>query len=1041
MKRNLNQKTRHHVRWRHLLFSALLSMIVFCGQAQTIQITGTVSDANTKEPIPGASVFVKGNAKNGTVTNIEGKFTLNVNGQDETLVVSFVGYKAFETLILSKSQFEILLESDSQNIDELVVTALGIKREKKALGYSVGEVNSESITKSRESNVLTALSGKVAGVTINSTSSQPGSTASILIRGNNSVSFNSAPLMVIDGVPFQNNDFGGDVSTGESGSTAVDLDPSNIESVSVLKGAAASALYGSMAGNGAIIITTKSGKLNTAPEITYSHNSSFDNIYEIPLQKKWAQGGFNYTTGEYEYYDGEILKTSGSWGPRISTSPGLKYYDRWKVFKTGYSNENSINVRGGTEKAVYSFNLSQLSQNGVLEPLTFKRYSFATNFSYSVTNKLTFNASFSFTHSNNDRLFEGWSNSAFMNTLLASPNSWNPNPMYDASGNLRLYRGGGRNPYLWVLKNQIREISRDRFIPTIGFEYKVLPNLRLTAKLSIDSYDNIRKDKQAMSIYDAYNGTYNYSSDNSVQYNTDIILFYDKKITEDFSLNLLAGYNLIDSRDNYSEIKGTDFINDKVYKLSNCQTQTPTEGYSQDRSVSVYGQATVSYKSLLYYTFTGRNDWTSTLPVKNNRYFYPSHSLGFVFSELIPKNSILTFGKARLSYSIVGNDMPAYYCNPSWGKTWTSWSGFEFPFNGMIGYSRSTTAINPDIENERYYELEFGLETKFLNNRLGFEVSLYNKRSDNQIMYTQLAQSTGYDGMYDNLGKIRNRGVELLFTGSPIKTRNFEWEISINWAANRSKVISLTESGDPIDYNGIGYAVVGQPLPVFYGYGFLRDENGNMVIQDDPASSDFGYPILDDSKKKIFGKLEPDWSGGIRNTLSYKNITFSMFVDMRFGGHVFNGSDSYLSYYGMTETQENRPEDNVYVAPGVGGHIDGSGNLVTSGKNTNECYYSKLWQNYMGLSSESFIQKSDFVKLREVSLSYTLPDNLVKKLKVVKGLSISFSGRNLWRWVDKSFTGSDPEGANYASSNNQGGYFYYMFPATKTYSFGLTAKF
>ncbi|MGE0077849.1 MAG: SusC/RagA family TonB-linked outer membrane protein [Bacteroidales bacterium] len=1037
------KKNRQLAKWGTLLLCTMLFFVAFSTKAQTVPISGTVTDASTGMSIPGASVYVKG-TQNGTSTDIDGKFTLNTTANDKILVVSFMGYTTKEVEIVG-AIYSIELEPETMNLEEVVVTALGIKREKKALGYSVGEVNSESITNSRESNVVSALSGKVAGVVINTSSTQPGSAASIMIRGNSSISFNSTPLMVIDGVPFINSDFGGDVSFGETGNTAVDLDPSNIESISVLKGAAASALYGSMAGNGVIIINTKSGKLNSAPEITFSHTSSFDKIYEIPLQKKWSQGSFNSATGVYEYMDGETQKTSASWGPRISSTPGAKYYDRWNVFETGYSQENSLNVRGGTEKATYAFNVSQLHQQGVLEPLTFDRYSITTNFTYAVNEKLTLNASMGFTNSSNDRLFEGYSNSSFMNTLLSSPNTWNPDPLYDSDGVLRLYRGGGRNPYKWVLKNQIREITRNRFMPTVGFEYKIIPGMRLTAKLSIDSYNNIRKDKQAMSIYDMYNGTYNVYENTANLYNTDIILFYDKKINDAFTVNMLAGYNLNASKDNFTEVVGTDFILDKVYNTNNCQTLTPNEGYSKDRSISAYGQATVSYKNMLYYTFTGRNDWTSSLPIKNNSYFYPSHSLGFVFSELLKEIQFLNFGKARLSYSVVGNDMAAYYCNPSWGKTWTGWSKFAFPFNGVSGYSRSTTALNPDIANERYYELEFGLETKMFNNRLGLEVSLYKKHSDNQIMFTQLAESTGYDGLYDNVGKIKNRGIELLITGTPIKTKDFEWNVAINWSKNVSEVVRLTETGDPIQYTE-AWAVEGKPLPIFYNYGFLRDKSGNIVVSDvEDASTGYtpvGYPIIDYNKKKNLGKAEPDWSGGIRNTFTYKNITLSAFIDMRFGGHIFNGSESYLSYYGMSKSEENRPDNNIYTFKGVAGHYAADGvSAETTGKNTNTCEYQKLWQNYMGSTVETFIQKSDFVKLREISLSYQLPQNIIKRMGFIKGISLNFTGRNLWRWVDDDFTGADPEGSNYASSNNFGGYSFYMFPSTKTYSFGLTAKF
>jgi len=417
---------------------------------------------------------------------------------------------------------------------------------------------------------------------------------------------------------------------------------------------------------------------------------------------------------------------------------------------------------------------------------------------------------------------------------------------------------------------------------------------------------------------------------------------------------------------------------------------------------------------------------------------YPSTSLAYIFSEMMSDKHILSFGKVSLSYSEVGNAPGAYSNSFSQTVPWLGWSGFQLPYNGTTGFFPSTTALNPNLQAEKSKQLEFNLDTKFLDNRIGLEASIYKGWSDNQIMSVNLEESSGYSNALMNIGEIQKKGIELMLTATPVKTKDFSWDIAFNWAKNSTKVIKLGLNGDPISLAYDLYAVEGESFPVIYGNAYLRDASGNMVIDDDPGSSSYGYPVQTNDRK-VLGKVEADWLGGMRNTFTYKNFTLGAFIDMRVGGYIESGTDSYLRFYGLTVATENRPDNNMFVMDGVKGHYDENGNVVLGGKNDAEVRYDIYWKSWANL--ETIVQKSDFIKLREVSLYYAFPKPVLDKMKVVRALSIGFIGRNLWHKYDKSFTGADPEASNFGDNSAQQGLSWYMFPSTKTYTFKLSVTF
>jgi TonB-linked SusC/RagA family outer membrane protein len=993
--------------------------------AQRVTVTGKVTDINN-QPLPGVSVVVKGTTS-GTTTGVDGTYGISATSGDAVLTFSFIGYNPQEIPVGGKTVINVTLAESSQLLQEVVVTALGIRSEKKALGYATAKVDAGEISAVKATNnFVNALSGKVAGVQISSTSSQPGSGTRIIIRGGSSITGNNQPLFVVNGVPF-------DAANGGSSSGLADIDPNSIESLSILKGAAASALYGSSASNGVVLITLKSGSFDSKPVVTFSHSSSFDKIYEIPLQNKWAQGYWNTGTSAWVYVNGETSKSSQSFGPRIADVPGAVNYDRWKIFNTGYASENNLSVTGGTSQASYYVSFGNLNNQGVLDPMKFTRNTINANTTFKFTPKLTVSSNVMYSKQGGTRLAEDVSNSAFMNTFLASPLTWNPNPLSDASGNLRLFRGGGRDPYNWVLQASGSEFERDRLAGTVSIEYAILPSLKFRSVTGISttsSNSNNHFDKGGIQVTEGY---YNTSESFSRDLESTEMLTYDKKFG-DFSVTAMVGHNIVENNWRGSNFDGTGLVIPSLYNTSNVAGYTSSAYKGTYRSYSYFGEARVGYKSMLYYTLSGRSDRASSIA---NSYFYPAHSIGFVFSELIPNKDILSFGKIRASYAKVGSPAGAYVTNTVLSTA--GGLGVKWPFNGQMSYLEPSTYPNPLLTNEFKSEIELGTELKFYQDRLGIDFAYYHNWSKNQIIWEQLLSSTGYTGGTINIGGITHKGVELSINGSPVKTTNFSWDVILNWSKDNSMVDKLGANNEPIDVGSSGTAIVGQPFPVIYGTGFLRDDKGRLVLDDNPGSS-LGRPMSDDRSSVILGKIAPDWIGSLRNTLSYKGISFTAQLDVLKGGLMYSQDDHYLTYYGMAKHQENRPDNNMITFDGVMGHYDaGTGQVVVTSETPVPTSYSLYWQNVCQWVTEDNLMPKDYIKLRELLVSYELPKEIAGKL-YMKGLSVSFAGRNLWRKFKKGFEGPDTE-INTNGIDNGNAYFTYSFPAVKTYSITLTAKF
>jgi len=763
--------------------------------------------------------------------------------------------------------------------------------------------------------------------------------------------------------------------------------------------------------------------------ISYKGSVGWDNIIPQRYQKKYGQGV------DGEYYDGETRKTSLVWGPRLDTTD-LPTYNHYDFFRQGITTDHSLSFQGSSDKTTYFASISQFNQKGTVPHNEFGRTSFMAKYNAQLTDRLSLSAKITYVRSENDRLPEGNSLSTIMWTILCGPITYNFDPAVDEDGDQRLYRTPLRNNPYWLAENTRFEETRDRFMPNFGLDYQFTDWLKLSAKAGIDQYSSLDKYWENAGIRGTYpDGRLDETSRVYREFNSDIILSANKTFG-DLSTILLVGNNINTQYYQYQRVQGSAFIIPGFYHLDNATSHTTTEGSSFYRMYSYYGQAEIGYKSMLYATLTGRNDWSSTLPADNNSYFYSSASLGFVFTELLePIQEILPFGKLRLSIAQVGNDAPLYAtqtahikANPGDGQR----GNIDYPFNGQGSYLETNIMGNPELKPEISTEYEIGADLRFLDNRINLDFAYYDKVSKNQIFRAPIASETGFVNRLINAGEISNKGVEIQFNVIPVKTDDFGWEINLNWGKNKNKVVSLADDVESIRLAGFTSPGIfirqGEAYGVIWGSRYARNEEGKVIIDDDPESYYYGMPVTDDDLGPI-GYTTPDWVGGLRNTVSWKGISVSALIDMRKGGDLMNLDENYTSFYGTSIKTEDR-EHPVIFQDAVKA-TDGAANDI-------EVDPATFYQTMTDIN-EFYIQKGEFIKLREVSISYSLPKDLLSKVKI-QSAYISVSGRNLWMKTDDSFTGSDPEQSLYGSGNGQG-FLSFNMPSTKGWNITLNLTF
>lgn len=1078
-----------------LLFALLGLISLHEARGQDRVISGKVTSDEDGTTIPGVAVSAKGTVK-ATLTDMDGNFKLTIPSNTKALLFYLVGMKTQEVPLGATDNVDVKMKADVLKLDEVVVTAIGIKKEKKALGYSTQVIGGESMTKAGQSNALTALSGKVSGLQVISSSGSPGGSVALRLRGATSITGINEPLLVIDGVEFDNTmnatgnpDDGANrllESVGNS-NRAIDINPEDIESINVLKGPAAAALYGSRGANGAIIITTKKGSSGDGMiHVAYSTNQSWETVNKLPeLQNKFVKGSGG---GIASYKSG----SSGSWGANgdtlywdpnqttpfnqngeligataaASNSNAIKFkpFDNLdQFFRLGHTSEHNIAVSGGNENASVRFSISALDQKGVVPESDYKRYSAKLSAQGNLTNKLSVSGSVTYTNSGGRRVQQGSNLSGLMLDLLRTPISFdNSNGSDDPKnasafmfddGTQRNYRGGGGydNPYWTINQNPFKD-RVDRMFGVAQTDFKATSWLTFTSRLGTDFYTDSRKQIIAINSRlfpggKIYKNNYFYR-----HLNSDLYATLAGNLTQDIKATLVIGNNLFSKFTTADFVQGSNLNFADFSNISVANDIIARESSTKFRTSGYYGSGTLDYKSYLFLTLTAREDVISSLPKGDRSQFYPSANLSWIFTENILKgNKILPYGKIRAAYVKAAKYPDAYSINNYYDQTfyndgWTS--GSSFPITTVDGGSSSSVVgfTNGDVlgggsrlGSEITSSYEFGTELKFFQNRAGIDFTYYYGKSKDDILNVPIPGSTGYKEQIRNSANITNKGEEIILYVSPIETKDFKWTITLNWSQNKSMVNDLAEGVNEVHLGGFEgsgiYAVKGQPLGSIYGTRWLRDGNGNVVINDDPTSSDYGYPIQD-AQVGVIGNVMPKWIGGINNLISYKGISLSALIDIKKGGDIWNGTRGALNFFGMSKETETRNDN--FTFDGVKGHLDADGNLVTSGT-TNDVNVVRDQTYYQGIGSgfggptEQFVEDGTYVKLREVALSYELSKNLLKKTPF-KAASLSLIGRNLW--IHTKYKGVDPETSLSGASNSQG-MDYFNMPGTRSIGFSL----
>lgn len=1040
------------------------------GQAKTI--TGTVKGPDG--PVPGASVVEKG-TKNGTATGPEGQYSITVSGDDAVLVYSALGLTSTERSVSGKNTINVTLKATSEQLEEAVVTALGITREKKSLGYAVSTVSGDDVKRSGSQNVIQSLSGKAPGIQVTGSGGTPGASSKILIRGNATFTGQNQPLIVVDGVPIDNTTtqttagdfpFNQNLSGVNNANRAIDINPDDIESVTVLKGPAAAALYGARAGNGAILYTTKRGKLGQGKTlgITVSQEVTLNQVNKLPeLQDTYAQGvgggtpqgdaAATYITADpgadntWGTADDGSSGTSSSWGPSIASLPNIEAVDNpGNFFQTGVTSNTNVSISGGTDRSSVRLSLGYLSDQGMIPNTNYDRFSVRLTADTKLSDKVKVGGTVNYINSNQTAVQNGSNLAGIMLGLMRAPASYdlaNPGYQYD-NGIQRTYFLFYDNPYFTAYENPFT--SRiNRVLGNVYGNYQATDWLSFNYKVGIDAYSDFRRQIYAISSWGddiGSVGQVNLNSLSNVDFYQDFIARVNFDINEDWQFNGFLGHNITTSRFSDRFQRGRILAVPDFYNLNNASDLYASNSLTEINTTALFGQMELTWKNALFLTFTGRNEVSSTFELDNNSFFYPSASASYVFTEFWDSRpEWLNFGKVRYSYAQTGISPIAYatrsvYTSQLFTDGFTN--GLSFPYLGQNGFGISDILYTPDLLPERLTGNEVGLNLIFLDRKIDFDITLYDQTTTDALLFQPLAESSGFTSAYVNGGEIQNRGIEMQLGLVPVRSDNFTYRVDLNWAANRSEVKALVPGVDEFSveaaFASIGsFAIVGQPYGAFYGTVWERNDAGELLIGAN------GLPSQAAQTEGV-GDPNPDWIAGIRNTFTYKNLTFSFFFDIRSGGDIWNGTYARLNNLGRTaESAEDR--SGTYLIEGVyaegttinGNDVSGQTNQTT----VNAIDYFRRYVGDAGGASEQFVEDGSWVRLRDVNLSYRF--NLRDSKVGIDYLDLTFQGRNLLLFTD--YKGVDPETSLTGAGSNIGGLDYFNNPGSRSYTFGVKFGF
>lgn len=1028
----------------------LLSAALVTAQQKTV--TGIIS-SDDGTPLPGVTVKVKETSAS-TQTNTDGRYSISATA-GQTLEFSYVGYITADQTVGETATLSLVLVKDEKTLGEVVVTtAFGFKQRKKTLGYSVQEVGAAELSKGRENSFINALQGKVSGVNITSTGGAPGAGTDIVIRGISSLNptANNQPLIIIDGIPVDNSTIVGNLmpSSGSNLNQAasrdqfatanrgLDINPDDIASISVLKGAGATALYGAQAANGALIITTKKG---AAGKMTVNLNSSasVDFLTKYPeIQTTYREGSLGRVNVNY---DGTLGSKFQSFGPvRTDIDPAYNNFKR--AFHNGSRFNNGVSVQGGSGKTTYYSSFSALNQGGMIPTTKYDRYTFKLAGTSQVSDKVGVTGSASFFSSTNVQPSAG--DKGIMTALSYFTPTVDVKDYENPDGTIKSYAGSTIDNPLYVARYSQLKSNLFRFVGNIGFNYNIMEGLKLDYKIGGDFYGDNRTRVVPGPLYpgavplDLANATGGFIAEDRVSFRditSNLFLTYQNKFSDDFDYTIMLGNTL---QKNYSDLisaRGEGFALPLFYDLSNTANLYNSRATIQSKYAAIFGSAKFGFRNALFVEVTGRNDWSSTLPSNNNSYFYPSVSLGYVFTDLHNlSNNILNYGKLRASFAQVGKSAAPY----SNGPYYVSAAGF--PFNGIPGARRSSILADSLLKPEMQKAYEVGLELRFLQDRINLDVSLYQSSNTDQILPVPIAYTGGFSTFITNSGSIRNRGIEVELTGSPIKNKNFNWNIILNWSMNRSRVMSIKEGITEIPFYNEGRItnklVVGGSAADLYGIAYKRDEQGKLIIKDNAAAGiQIGRPDITSTSPDQWvkvGNAIPDWIGSINNSFSYKGFTLSALLEWKQGGDMFDVTMRNAIRNGVLKITENRYQEVIF--DGVKAS-DGKPNDIPT--ILDDAYYRDA--NVFNNIADVIVQDASWIRLRNISLGYDVPKRLFSNSRFIQSANVSVTGSNFI--LHTPFKGYDPQSTSFGSGYNVYGFTGSNIPNYSSFIFALNLTF
>ncbi|GAA3979903.1 SusC/RagA family TonB-linked outer membrane protein [Mucilaginibacter dorajii] len=1054
-----------------LLLALLLPFFVtLTVAAQSVKISGVVTAKADGLPLPGVSVSVKGTTR-GIQTNTDGRFTIDAN-VNEVLKVTYLGFVSQEVTVNANStNLQIVLVDAANSLNEVVITALNISKDKKSLGYSVQGLKSKEISEAKETNLVNALAGKIAGVQVTNSQGDMGSSR-IIIRGETSIAGNNQPLFVVDGTIVDNSQFLGTNGSRDFANAIADLNSEDIESVSVLKGPNAAALYGYRAAAGVILIKTKTGKGTKGLGINVNSNTSFSNVQVLPkYQNQYGQG----SNGKFSYVDGKGGGVNDgvdeSWGPALDGSlipqfnsngvavPFIAHPDNVKdFFKTGVTLNNGVALSGSTDKADYRLSYNNLHQTGIIPNTSQGRNSFLLNSTFKLSPKLTITTIANYIKDDADNL-PGAGGKRATSTMLQF--TWFGRQVdvsqlknyKDANGNTFNWNNSYySNPYWLAYENTVGQ-HKNRIIGSVELNYKIIEGLSANFRTGTDYYNDRRKIKVAYGTNGTPFGSYEEDAYSVNETNTEGRLQYTKKLNNDFSLDVLGGGNIGTILNEQNDQVAPKLAVAGLYTLSNSRDPLVSSNYyGKLKTYSYFASAQIGFRNYAFINLTGRNDWSSTLPAANLSYFYPSVNGSLVLSEALDiKSDVLTYAKLRGGWSKVGKATTPYQLINAYT--------FTAPFGASPQQSSPSIDLNSKLKPETTTSAEAGFELGFFQDRVHLDVSAYNTNSVNQILTVDVSPATGYGQKVINGGRINNKGVEVQLGITPIKSKDFTWDVTTNYSLNRSKVAKLDDEGRlqsivlGSDRTVQVLAALGQPYGTLYGNAYQRDASGQIIV----AAN--GTPVINPTKQYL-GKFTPNWLGSINNSFSYKGINLSFLVDARFGGSIYSNTNRTGTYTGvLASTLPGRGAANgglSYYYPGnntsatavqVSGSAPAGVTVYNDGvifkgvkadgtANTTILPAQSYYKGFTNVD-EAFVYDASYIKLREVKLGYTFPSHWVKGIGL-QGATVSLVGRNLWI-IHKNAPNIDPETA-FNSGNGQG-LEDLTLPTVRNIGFNINLKF